>query len=115
MVNLYMGGSVVDVHHVCHWTQGLNHNTWNPFLKSPELKISKAISWLKRLHLLEVLVVLLHLLSVNIGLLIWRQQRETCPQSSLQKQLCRRHSRCRVWHGLVTQKKVYKLMIKTKS
>ena len=115
MVNMYMDDSVVDIHHVRHWTQGLNHNTWNPFLKSPELKNSNAISWLKRPHLFEVLVMLLHLLSVNIGLLIWCQQRETCPQSSLQKQLRRRHSRCRVWHGPVTQKKVCKLMIKIKS
>ncbi len=118
MVNMYMDDSVVDVHHVRHWTQGLNYNTWNPFLGSPELKNSNVISWPKRPHLLGVLVVLLlllHLFPANSSLLVWLQQRETCPQLSLQKQLCRRHSCCRVWRGPVTQKQVCKLMINTKS
>ena len=93
MVNMHMDDYVVDVHHVRHWTQGLNYNTWNPFLGSPELKNSNVISWPKCPHLLGILVVLLlllHLFPANSGLLVWLQQCETCPQLSLQKQLCRR-------------------------
>ena len=81
MVNMYMDDSVVDVHHVCHWTQGLNYNTWNPFLGSLELKNSNMISWPKRPHLLGVLVMLLLLLHpflANSSLLVWFQQHETC-------------------------------------
>ena len=77
MVNMYMDDSVVDVHHVHHWTQGLNYNTWNPFLRSPELKNSNMISLPKCPHLLGVLVILLlllHLLPTNSGLLVWLQQ-----------------------------------------
>ena len=84
---MYMDNSVVDVHHVRHWTQGLNYNTWNPFLGSPELKNSNVI-WPKRPHLLGVLVMLLlllHLFPANSSLLVWLQQRETCPQLSLEK------------------------------
>ena len=112
---MYRDNSIVDVHHVCHWTQGLNYNTWNPFLGSPELKNSNVISWPKCLHLLGVLVVLLLLLPANSGLLVWLQQCEMCPQLSLLKQLCKRHSCCRVWRGPVTQKQARKLMINTKS
>ena len=115
MVNMYMGDSVVNVHHVRRWTQGLNYNTWNQFLGSLELKNSNVISWPKCLHLLGVLVMLLLLLPANSGLLVWLQQRETCPQLSLLKQLCKRHSCCRVWRGPVTQKQVCKLMINIKS
>lgn len=74
-----------DIHHVCHWTQALNYNAWNPFLRTPDLTNSNVISWLNCPHLLGVLVVLLHLLPANIILLIWLQQRETCPQLPLQK------------------------------
>ena len=66
----------------------MDHNAWNPFLRIPELTNSNLISWLKHPHLLGVLVVLLlllRLLPANIILLIWLQQRETCPQLPLQK------------------------------
>ena len=80
-----MDDSVVDVHHVCHWTQGLNYNTWNPFLGSPELKNSNVMSWPKRPHLLGVLVMLLlllHLLPANSGLSNVRRVLSCCFKNS---------------------------------
>ena len=61
------------------------------FSEPLELKNSNVISWLKCRHQLGVLVMLLlllQLLPANISLLVWLELRKTCPQLSLQKQLC---------------------------